>query len=136
EVEVPKQIAAFVNEVEVIAPRAGHDAHEVLAVKGGERIGGALDGARLPPQQLAVPIVTGLPQPCNLLRRRAAFGEQVPGAPILPEKVLEVLRFGQRHAGRRHDLLCGLKVEPFGVDENAVVVPEERLDYSCCCSQS
>src|SRR5204863_10220501 len=97
EVKVPQRIAALVNEIEMLAARAGDDAHDMFAVERRERVRDAVDGAGLAPKQLAVEIVALLAEPCDLLLRHA--GNQVPGAEALPEKILDVVGLGERRTG-------------------------------------
>ena len=56
-----------------------------------------------------------------------ALGRQMERSPALNQEELDVVRFTQRNSDVRQNLLRGLEVELFGVDENAVVVPENRL---------
>ena len=58
----------------------------------------------------------------------AAGLRQMPRAAAFDQKELDVLRFGQRNADRLERLARRLEVEMLGVDEDAVVVPEDRVD--------
>src|SRR5438046_2061456 len=95
-----------------------------------ERAGGAVDRARVFPEQRAIAVVAHLAQAADLLRRSSPLGEEMPRPAILAKVVLEIVGLRQRDAGGGHDLLRRLKVEPLGVDEDAVVVPEDRFDHA------
>src|SRR5687767_5983777 len=55
---------------------------------------------------------------------------EVPRAGAAHEKEIAVIDFGQLDVNRRQHLPRGFEVEMFGVDEDAVVVPEDGFDHS------
>ena len=70
-----------------------------------------------------------VPQPVDVARTDALCLRQMPGSPALHQEQFDVLLLRERNAGRTQDVLSGLEVQMLGLDQDAVVVPENGFDH-------
>src|SRR6266853_4982244 len=109
---------------------AGDHAHHVPAAKRAKRLDDAGNQAWSLLEPAAVELVPFLAQPGDVVRTDAPLRGQMPGAVPVDEKEIDVLLLGEGNADRLEHVLRRLKVQVLGVDQHAVVVPEDRFDHA------
>src|SRR5262249_36939202 len=120
----------LMDDVEVIFSGACDDPHQIPSVERFQHSIDAVDDAWRFSQKFAVKRVALLSQCLDLDGRESLFFHEVPGRLSVDEEHFEVLFRRQGNADRSEDALGRLKVEVLGVDQYAVVVPEDRSNHS------
>src|SRR5262245_11347842 len=118
------------DDVEMIFSGACDDPHHIPSVERFQHSIDAVDDAWRFSQEFAVKRVTLLSQCFDLGGRESLFFHEVPGSLSLDEEHLEVLFGRQGNADCSENVLGRLEVDMLGVDQHAVVVPEDRSNHS------
>ena len=79
-------------------------------------------------EQRGIALVAGAPHGRNLVLAVPAFRRQMPRAVVLLQEKLAILLVGELDADRREHFARRIAIQEFGVDEHAVVVPQDRFD--------
>ena len=80
--------------------------------------------------QLDVAPIAGGAQRIDVGRAEAALAREVPGAPPLAQEQLDVRGGVEIDPDARQRLLVRAEVEVLGVDEDAVVVEQDRVEHA------
>src|SRR4030095_15197691 len=107
---------------------AGHDAHRHPSMQGGQRRLDAIERCDPLRKPLRVARVAFAAQAFDF-GIAGGRAEGLEDAAPLPQPNVDVLRRAQCDPGLRQHVSCRLEVELLGVDQHAVVVPEDRLEH-------
>jgi hypothetical protein len=112
------------NGIEVRPLAARHHRHAIVRPETFKQREGTRDQDIATDQQVVVQVVSGGAKLVDFLPRGASLLGQVPGPTPFDKQQLPVLRDGEFDPYPRKHVPGGLEKEPLGINENAVVVPQ------------
>lgn len=129
EIDAVQQAGGGVDDLKVLPPRTGDDAHAHRAVELAQHLAGAVDDGYAGAQEFGV---AGVAPDAGGLQRLfvyAVFGGDLGKTFAGLEKELDETGFAQADAEAFQGFAAGLEVQAFGVDQDAVVVPKNGFQH-------